>query len=257
MAVLAALYRAKYQVHCLRLRRQAGSLRRSDPKRPQFVCPVCGYSGIFVDVSPGTGVRQHATCPQCSAGERHRLQWLVVQSLAQRFDFRPMTMLHFAPELFFKQRFAKLVKRYETADLSGRAVDHQEDLTHLSMSDGSVDFIYASHVLEHIQDDEAAIREIRRVLKPGGLAILPVPIVSGKTVEYPTPGECGHLRAPGPDYFDRYRKHFAHVEVYTSADFDPKYQTWVYEDRSHWPASMPYRPTMVGTRHPDIVPVCF
>lgn len=257
MAVSGALYSAKYQIRRLLLLHSASALRKREPTRRQFECPVCGYCGVFLDVSPETGLRRHATCPQCTAGERHRLQWLVFQHLARYYPFESMMMLHFAPESFFKSRFAKLVGRYETADLTGKAVDHQEDLTHLSMADGTIDLIFASHVLEHIRDDEAAIREIRRVLKPGGLAILPVPIVAEKTVEYPAPGESGHFRAPGPDYFDRYRRHFARVELHSSSDFDAKYQTWVYEDRSHRPASMLYRPTMAGTKHLDIVPVCF
>jgi SAM-dependent methyltransferase len=69
----------------------------------------------------------------------------------------------------------------------GRGVDRREDLTHLSFPDGSFDLVYASHVLEHILDDQSAIREIRRVLSVGGVAVLPVPIISNSTVEYGKP----------------------------------------------------------------------
>jgi SAM-dependent methyltransferase len=41
--------------------------------------------------------------------------------------------------------------------------------------DDSFDVIYFNHVLEHIPDDVAALREVRRILKPGGLVILGVP----------------------------------------------------------------------------------
>jgi hypothetical protein len=47
--------------------------------------------------------------------------------------------------------------------------------------------VFASHVLEHIPDDGLAIREIRRILVPDGIAILPVPLVSLKTIEYAEP----------------------------------------------------------------------
>jgi ubiquinone/menaquinone biosynthesis C-methylase UbiE len=45
--------------------------------------------------------------------------------------------------------------------------------------DGSVDIILCSHVLEHIPEDRKAMAEIRRVLKPGGFAVLLVPLVVG------------------------------------------------------------------------------
>ena len=91
----------------------------------------------------------------------------------------------------------------------------------------SVEFLMASHVLEHIKEDEAAIAEVVRVLSPGGIAILPVPIVAPRTIEYPrpVPTEFHHVRAPGLDYYDRYRKHFARVEVHTSEDFGEELQT--------------------------------
>jgi IS5 family transposase len=76
--------------------------------------------------------------------------------------------------------------------------------------------------------------EIARVLTPGGIAILPVPIVAHETIEHPepVPAECNHVRAPGLDYFDRYREHFGRVEVYRSSDFAEHFQTWTWEDRT-------------------------
>ena len=130
----------------------------------------------------------------------------------------------------------------------------------VNTADASYDLVYASHVLEHIRDDEAALREIRRILRPRGLAVLPVPIVAPATVEYPAPSpfETFHVRAPGADYFDRYRRHFARVDVHGSGDFDPRHQLFVHEDRSGYPsARMPHRPPMAGDRHPDYVPVCW
>ena len=66
-------------------------------------------------------------------------------------------------------------------------VDFKVDLTDLPFSDSSYDFVFASHVLEHIQNDHDALAEIKRVLRPGGIAVLPVPIIGAPTVEYPEP----------------------------------------------------------------------
>lgn len=49
------------------------------------------------------------------------------------------------------------------------------DALHLPLPDGSLDHVIASEILEHIPQDEAAIAEIARVLKPGATAGVSVP----------------------------------------------------------------------------------
>jgi SAM-dependent methyltransferase len=168
-------------------------------------------------------------------------------------------MLHFAPEPFFRDFFSQRFGRYETADFSMQGVDHNVDLHQLPFADESYDFVFASHVLEHIRDDEKAIAEIRRILRPNGMAILPVPIVAEKTIEYPepNPNESYHVRAPGMDYFDRYERHFSKVERFSSGPLPKRFQLFVYEDRSQWPTKgSPLLPPMQGEKHSDFVPVC-
>jgi SAM-dependent methyltransferase len=234
-------------------------IHRLQASRPRFLCPVCGYNGVFCDLDAESGTRLHAECPKCKALERHRLQWLVLESLQIDIAFAGKRVLHVAPERFLEARLRPLCASYITADISGKGVDRREDLTRLSFPDSSFDLVYASHVLEHIQDDESAIREVRRVLAPGGLAILPVPILCEETIEYggPNPHEHEHVRAPGLDYFRRYAGAFDHVQIFASADFDEKFQTYTYEDRSLWPTvNMPMRRKMLGAKHSDYIPVC-
>jgi SAM-dependent methyltransferase len=141
-----------------------------------------------------------------------------------------------------------------TEDVGRDDVDHNIDMTNIPLADGSYDLVFASHVLEHIQD-----AEVRRILKPNGVAILPVPIVCKTTVEYPEPNplEDFHVRAPGEDYYDRYTSYFGSGEKITSDDLPKKYQTYIYEDRSCWPSGQcPHRPGMEGDVHADIIPVC-
>ena len=169
-------------------------------------------------------------------------------------------MLHVAPEKFFRPMFSRRFCRYETADLFAKGVDHKVDIRNLPFEDATYDFVFASHVLEHIREDEKAIKEIRRVLRPNGIAVLPVPIVCEKTIEYPEANayEAGHVRAPGVDYFDKYREYFARVEVWSSDSVPNKYQPFIYEDRARWPtAECPLRPPMEGRRHADFVPLCY
>lgn len=132
------------------------------------------------------------------------------------------------------------------------------DLTCAGLRDSSFDLVVASHVLEHIADEELAMREIARVLRPGGVAILPVPIVAPVTVEYPepAPNEEYHVRANGLDYLDRLRRHFD-VGIVTSHDVPASTQCYIYEDWSSIPEDFsPYRPPMGRGPHIDVVPIC-
>jgi SAM-dependent methyltransferase len=171
----------------------------------------------------------------------------------QDFEASTKSLLHFAPERFFKRRFKTTFGIYKTADLFRADVDVKVDITNMPLADESYDVVYASHVLEHVPDDRKAVAEIYRVLKPGGMAILPVPINSmGKTEEYGAarPEEHGHVRAPGlEDYFDRYREIFDEVTVFSSPDFNeggPDNQTYIR-----------VRTADGENRIPDFVPVCF
>jgi SAM-dependent methyltransferase len=228
--------------------------------KPRFKCPICDYHGPFRDIMPETGLRRHALCPNCGSPERHRLQYLVLKRLLDARNTANASLLHFAPEPFFRGFFRDRFGTYETADLFNTEVDHTVDIQALPFEDARYDIVFASHVLEHVPDDHQAIAEIRRILKPGGIALLPVPIVAERTVEYsaPNPHESGHVRAPGYDYFDRYRRRFARVELMDSAAFPSEYQLFVYEDRSRYPTpACPRRPPMAGERHRDVVPVCY
>src|SRR5215471_8042721 len=229
-------------------------------RKDKFTCPICAYKGPFMNFHSFAGVRNNAVCAQCGAFERHRLQYLVIKETVKDLNLAEMKILHFAPEQCLKLIFTKQFVNYETADLFMEDVDHKVDITNLPFADGSYDLVFASHVLEHLREDRKAVQEIRRVLKPHGVAILPVPIVSANTIEYPeaNPNEAGHVRAPGLDYFDRYKEHFGTVRVHTSESYPEKYQLFIYEDRSVWPTKeCPLRPPMPGKMHPDFVPVCY
>lgn len=249
----------RHFLHRLRNELKHRSFLLRNLNKERFHCPVCDYDGPFKDVNPPTGLRKHAMCPACGSLERHRIQFLVVRDLLDGRDMSSSRMLHFAPETFFRKFFSARFGRYETADLAMQDVDHQVDLQNLPFEDQSYDFVFASHVLEHVPDDAKAIAEIRRILRPNGIAVLPVPLVADKTVEYPepNPNETFHVRAPGADYFDRYERHFSKVERFSSDTLPERYQLFVFEDRSRWPTKeCPLRPSMQGERHIDVVPVC-
>lgn len=71
------------------------------------------------------------------------------------------------------------------------------DLTHLGLRSGSFDTVVCSEVIEHIKSDEAAIREIARVLRPGGTLLLSVPL--HRYYWAVDDDEVGHQRRYDPD----------------------------------------------------------
>jgi SAM-dependent methyltransferase len=176
-------------------------------------CPVCNrQSRRFRQFKHHPN--PEAQCVHCGALERHRFLWSFIQAHTDLFDGRSKRMLHVAPEPCFVEHFRqRLGPGYLTADLSDKQAMVQMDITAIQMADDTFDVIYCSHVLEHVPDDRRAMREFYRVLKPGGWAILLVPITAQKTFEDPTVvdpaerlrlfGQEDHVRRYGPDYVDR------------------------------------------------------
>ncbi len=91
----------------------------------------------------------------------------------------PRSLLHFAPEWTMRERIAPIALdrgiRYLTADLDPTGVDLRLDLIDLALPDDAFDAVMCSHVLEHVPDDAAAMRELRRVTRPGGWCLVMVP----------------------------------------------------------------------------------
>lgn len=179
-------------------------------------CPVCRKSArAFREF--GNPPRQDAMCPHCGALERQRLAWLFFERRTDLFDGRPKEMLHVAPELCFQRRLRRRLGRgYLAADLASPRAAVRMDITDIRLPDASFDVILCSHVLEHVPDDRRAMRELYRVLKPGGWAVLLVPITAETTFEDPAItdpaerlrafGQEDHVRRYGPDYVDRLRE---------------------------------------------------
>ena len=104
------------------------------------------------------------------------------------------------------------------------------DITALPFADGSLDAVVCNHVLEHVPDDRAAMREFRRVLSPRGWAILQSPLDPRRAVTFEDfsvqdPGErervfgqFDHVRIYGRDYIDRLTTAGFRVEAVPFAD---------------------------------------
>jgi SAM-dependent methyltransferase len=143
-------------------------------------CPICGYRGMFIGV--GHPPRWDARCPQCGSRERHRLMHLwVTEGGGDRLAGR--RILHFAPERAVVRRM-RGNPLYESADLHQPGVTHRVDITEVPLAEAEYDVVIAHHVLEHIPDDRQAMRELFRLLKPGGVAVLSVPLNASRQQTY-------------------------------------------------------------------------
>src|SRR3954454_1096702 len=175
-------------------------------------CPCCG--GRFSRFMPGLSHRATRVCPRCGAQERHRALWLYMRERTHLLG-RSISILHWAPEYALQRSLSELPNAaYVSADLDGDEALQHMDMTDVPFKDGAFDLIVCVHVLEHVPDDRRAMREMVRVLRPGGVALLLVPIVLEQpTLEDPaiaTPEQrrehywqADHVRLYGGDFRDR------------------------------------------------------
>ncbi len=188
-------------------------------KGTDYECPVCDKQfRKFLPYGYGNANRDNRLCPNCLSLERHRLLWLFLKEKTNFFTTK-LSVLHMAPEQPFLKKFKKLSNlTYTTADLYSPIVDVKTDIRNMVFKDEEFDFVICNHVLEHIDDEQKAMKEILRVLKPGGKAILQVPIDYSleKTFEDPAItskkdrekyyGQYDHVRQYGKDYPERLRQ---------------------------------------------------
>jgi SAM-dependent methyltransferase len=190
--------------------------------RPLLLCcPICeSRFPRFRRAVPER--RDRGVCPACGSRQRHRLLWLYLQNETSLSD-QSGTVLHFAPELGLSQWLERMLPgRYVTADLAPGA-DLRLDLQALDLPAASIGVVLCVHVLEHVGDDRAALRELHRVLAPGGWGIVQVPIFGQSTDEDPTVtdpeqrlarfGQRDHVRVYGRDFEDRLREAGFDVEI--------------------------------------------
>ncbi|WP_124980308.1 class I SAM-dependent methyltransferase [Nonlabens xiamenensis] len=175
-------------------------------------------------------MRDNVLSPSTLSLERHRLLWLYLKQQTDLFT-RSQKLLHFAPEQCFYHRFRESKNiTYTTTDLNSPLADVKADICALPFADNEFDFILCNHVLEHIPDDQKAMVEIYRVLKPGGTAILQIPLDADREETFEDPsitdpveraqifGQYDHVRVYGMDYFDKLDRVGFHVDAvdYTS-----------------------------------------
>ncbi len=201
-----------------------GGLQARLHKGNNVECPCCQTTFDAFLTEKRTG-RPNAVCPRCQLCERHRLLGLFLEKETDFFQ-KQADVLHLAPEYPFLTRFKKLPHlNYTTADYNLPWVDVKLDVTDIQFEDNSYDVIICYHVLEHVPEDRKGLQELYRILRPGGWAIIQVPVDEQResTLEDPsitTPeartkvyGHWDHKRLYGRDFKDRLEEAGFQVEI--------------------------------------------
>lgn len=184
-------------------------------------CSVCGAQYRRFLPYGYVNSRLNALCPHCLALERHRLLWLYLTRETNLTERHPR-LLHIAPEVCIMRRLKEIYKacpqEYATADLESPLADLHFDIQQIPLADDSFDVVFCNHILEHVADDRKALRELHRILRPGGWGIVLSPVeldyettYEDDTITDPDErtrifGQYDHRRIYGADYTERLRE---------------------------------------------------
>ena len=168
-----------------RVRTAAYLLRPSELALRGFRCPACGPSLLVRLTASDIGVR----CLRCAASamtlslicvlkeSRPGLGGEAVYELSSRgplFEF----LRREVPRLTFSEFFDDLEPG------AWRGSVQCQDVQRLTYDDSSFDVVTSTGVFEHVADDARGFREVRRVLRPGGIFVFTVPLSDAEdTVE--------------------------------------------------------------------------
>ncbi len=170
----------------------------------------------------GSGRREKAKCPYCFSSDRARLVLLYLKTQTRVFD-TATRLLYIAPD----KHLADVLSRADTVDYVCGDLEPalirtyrpvRLDVRALPFKTDHFDVILCNQVMEYVREDELGFREIYRVLRPGGTAVLQVPIARklDETQEGPAGmsrresvrrfGHHGNVRMYGLDYADRLKR---------------------------------------------------
>jgi SAM-dependent methyltransferase len=176
-------------------------------------CIICGGT----EFGSGPGGRSSITgapprCVKCQSLERHRATRTFFQKIFDETLFSTMQVLQFSKDFSV---IPEWFKKYEVSVFGGH---NTLDLQKIDRPSGAYDMVICNHVLEHVPDDCAAMRELVRITKDSGFVYLSVPAPLQKKVTqdwgFPNEERHGHYREYGANIFERFQQYIPEVFVF-------------------------------------------
>lgn len=146
-------------------------------KGDKYQCPVCEKKlRAFIPLAVGDEL-----CPNCGSSARHRRLWTLLQPMLSP----GISFLDFSPPRCLYRKIKDLSQiEYTPTDFVGEFLAAKNlDITQLELENNSYGLISCYHVLEHVEEDMKAMRELFRVLKPGGSCFIQTPFKEGDIYE--------------------------------------------------------------------------
>lgn len=140
-------------------------------------CKVCG-KGLkkFITIPDGDKL-----CPFCGSRSRTRrlYSYLIENGLLSG------KVLHFSPSrsVYRNLRKDQNITYFSTDFEDEFLADYRYDITQIPLENNFFDLIICYHILEHIDNDQKAMEELFRVLKPSGKCIIQTPFKEGEIYE--------------------------------------------------------------------------
>lgn len=226
--------RGKGPAYCL-------ACRRTVPAFLPYRKGSCALPPVLRDLGIVGSDLDRFRCPRCGSTDRERHLLAYLKSLSQGL-FRDKRVLHFAPELSISRLISQHgPKEYIQADLfPANAQVVRMDLTAIPAKTDYFDVVVANHVLEHVADDRKALREIHRVLRPSGHAILQTPFsprlpatleiaaVQSSEARMQLYGQEDHVRLYGADIVARFESSGLMARIGRHAEVIPNIDAALY-----------------------------
>lgn len=116
-------------------------------------------------------------CQYCGSHDRERHLCMFFDRLNLWKKIRNSRIIHFAPEKNLTSKIRSMEpKQYVLADIYPNNDQVQQiDIVDVPFGDSAFDFIICNHVLEHVKEYKSALKEIYRILSPGGIGVLQTP----------------------------------------------------------------------------------
>lgn len=186
-------------------------------KGDNVYCNICSAkSKHFIPISFKNS--KDKICPKCGSLSRSRALSFYI---SQQFKNINQNILDFSPHRSIHDLFKEKFPNYISTDYENQFFAQKKyDITNINMKDKSLDLIICFHILEHILEDEKAIKELYRVLKKNGVLLVQVPLKNGKTYEdLNITSKAGRLKAFGQE---------DHVRIYGQKSLEEKLKAFQF-----------------------------